>query len=95
MQVKGHSPIALEAMANKGPLQYINGPTEAWVDTRDGAVFPIAPGFVGGGYDPDTVAFKNLADTETYEDLIAELSLICEKRPDIKIILTVSPRPQF
>jgi hypothetical protein len=34
-------------------------------------------------------------DTETYEDLIAALSLIREKRPDIKIILTVSSRPQF
>jgi len=69
------------------------GLTEAWVDTRDDAVFPIAPGIAGGEYDPETVAFKNYNDTEVYEDLIAALSFIREKRPDIKIILTVSPVP--
>lgn len=69
------------------------GLTEAWVDTRDGAVFPIAPGISGGEYDPETVAFKNFNETEVSEDLIAALSFIREKRPDIKIILTVSPVP--
>lgn len=69
------------------------GLTEAWVDTRDGAVFPIAPGISGGDYDPKTVTFKNFSDTEVYEDLVAALSFIREKRPDVKIILTVSPVP--
>lgn len=69
------------------------GLTEAWVDTRDGAVFPIAPGIAGGEYDPKAVAFKNYNDTEVYEDLIAALSFIRERRPGVKIILTVSPVP--
>ncbi|MDO9527138.1 MAG: GSCFA domain-containing protein, partial [Gemmobacter sp.] len=35
------------------------GLTECWVDTRDGAVFPVAPGVAGGVYDPETVGFRN------------------------------------
>ena len=69
------------------------GLTEAWIDTRDGAVFPIAPGIAGGEYDPETVAFKNFNATEVCEDLFEALSFIRERRPDVKIILTVSPVP--
>lgn len=69
------------------------GLTEAWVDRRDGAVFPIAPGVAGGNYDPETVAFKNFNDTEVYEDLLDALTFIRKKRPNVKIILTVSPVP--
>lgn len=69
------------------------GLTEAWVDTRDGAVFPIAPGVAGGVYDPETVKFKNFDDGEVFDDLFAAISFIREKRPDVKIILTVSPVP--
>jgi len=67
------------------------GLTEAWIDPRDGAVFPIAPGIVGGDFNPKKAVFKNFDDTEVYEDLFAALAFIREKRPNIKIILTVSP----
>ncbi|MCQ0969600.1 GSCFA domain-containing protein [Paracoccus sp. TK19116] len=69
------------------------GLTEAWVDTRDGAVFPIAPGVAGGSYDPETVAFKNFDDDEVYADMADALTFLREKRPDLRIILTVSPVP--
>lgn len=67
------------------------GLTEAWVDTHDGAVFPIAPGIAGGKFNPDDVAFKNFDEIETYDDMHSALSLIREIRPDVRIILTVSP----
>lgn len=69
------------------------GLTEAWIDTRDGAVFPIAPGVMGGTYDPDTVAFKNFNSDEVFEDLFAALAFLQQRRPDLKVILTVSPVP--
>lgn len=69
------------------------GLTEAWVDDRDGAVFPIAPGVVGGRFDADLVSFRNFDETETYDDLKSALKFIQTLNPDVKIILTVSPVP--
>ncbi len=67
------------------------GMTEAWVDNRDGAVFPLAPGVAGGIYDPSVVEFKNFDEAETAQDLIDALTFIRSKNPDVKFILTVSP----
>lgn len=69
------------------------GLTEAWVDSRDGAVFPLAPGVLAGRYDPNEVAFHNFDDQEVYDDLMAALMFLRTKRPDVRIILTVSPVP--
>ncbi|WP_232520800.1 GSCFA domain-containing protein [Rhodobacter sp. CZR27] len=69
------------------------GLTEAWEDTRDGAIFPIAPGIAGGTYDPATVRFVNFDETETWEDLQRALQFIREINPSVRIILTVSPVP--
>src|SRR5438309_2160340 len=35
------------------------GLTEAWIDPRDGAVFPIPPGRGRGTFEVERVAFKN------------------------------------
>lgn len=69
------------------------GLTECWEDSRDGAVFPLAPGVAGGVYDPETVAYKNFDQDETAQDLIFALEYIRAKNPKVKIILTVSPVP--
>jgi hypothetical protein len=69
------------------------GLTEAWMDCQDGAVYPIAPGVVGGTYAPDDIRFVNFDETETYCDLAAALDFIRSKNPRVKIILTVSPVP--
>lgn len=69
------------------------GLTEAWEDTRDGAIFPLAPGVAGGVWDPETVGFRNFDETETAADLIAALAFIRDRNPSVRIILTVSPVP--
>lgn len=69
------------------------GLTEAWIDKRDGAVFPIAPGVLGGSYNADTIGFQNFGVEETSEDLIDALNLLRIINPDLRIILTVSPVP--
>lgn len=74
-------------------LVFTLGLTEAWSDRRDGAVFPIAPGVAGGTYDPDDVAFSNFDLQATWGDLRAALSLIRDRNPHVRIILTVSPVP--
>lgn len=82
-----------EAVENMDVFVFTLGLTEAWADTRDGAVFPLAPGVAGGTYDPDRVQFVNFDENETYEDLRAALDFIRGKRPDVRIVLTVSPVP--
>lgn len=69
------------------------GLTEAWVDKRDGAVFPIAPGVFGGEYNKDTVEFANFGVDETTEHLTGALTKLRTINPDVRIILTVSPVP--
>ncbi|KMK66275.1 GSCFA domain-containing protein [Puniceibacterium sp. IMCC21224] len=69
------------------------GLTEGWEDTRDGAVFPLAPGVAGGTYDPALTAFRNFDEVETADDLTEALTLIRQRNPDVRIILTVSPVP--
>ncbi|MBO6669653.1 GSCFA domain-containing protein [Parvibaculum sp.] len=69
------------------------GLTEGWEDSRDGAVFPLAPGVRGGTYDKQLVRFVNFDVGETYADLKLALDFIRKKNPTVKIILTVSPVP--
>ncbi len=69
------------------------GLTEAWEDTRDGAIFPIAPGVSGGVWDRKSVQFRNFSLQETTVDLAAALALIRGRNPNVRILLTVSPVP--
>lgn len=69
------------------------GLTEAWEDSRDGAIFPLAPGVAGGDYDPATVHFRNFDEVEAAADLTAALEFIRAKNPTVRIVLTVSPVP--
>jgi hypothetical protein len=69
------------------------GLTEAWVDSKDGAVYPLAPGVAGGDYDPDEVKFVNFNAKQTIEDLEWSIGFIRRQNPLVKCILTVSPVP--
>ncbi|GGE26473.1 GSCFA family protein [Gemmobacter megaterium] len=88
-----HFSCIREALENMDVFIFTLGLTEAWVDRRDGAVFPIAPGIAGGQYDPGTVAFQNFDEEETWEDLRFSLEFLRWINPCLKIILTVSPVP--
>lgn len=74
-------------------LVFTLGLTEAWEDSRDGAIFPLAPGVAGGVYEPDLVRFRNFDEVETSADLIGALRFIRARNPAVRIILTVSPVP--
>lgn len=69
------------------------GLTETWMDRRDGAVYPLAPGVAGGRYDESIHAFHNLDVAEVAHDLQWSLDFIRSRNPDVKFILTVSPVP--
>lgn len=67
------------------------GLTEAWQDLRDGAIFPIAPGVLGGKFDASCHRFVNFTVEECIKDLILFQKLIALVNPTAQIILTVSP----
>lgn len=69
------------------------GLTEAWLDTRDGAVYPLAPGVAGGKYDPVVHGFQNFTVEETSADLQWSIDFIRARNPDVRIVITVSPVP--
>ena len=68
------------------------GLTEAWLSTRDGAAFPVAPGVSGGAPGPD-YAFANLDVNEMTADLGDFLRKLRVVNPGVRVILTVSPVP--
>lgn len=69
------------------------GLTECWMDTRDGAVYPVAPGVSGGRYDPAVHRFVNFKTSEVRADLEAFIDRVRVINPTIRFILTVSPVP--
>lgn len=69
------------------------GLTEAWEDTGDGAIFPLAPGVAGGVWQPDLTRPVNFDEAETAADLIAALRFIRQRNPGARVVLTVSPVP--
>lgn len=69
------------------------GLTEAWVSREDGAVFPLAPGVVGGTYDPARHAFHNFTLGEVSATLTRFLTRLREVNPAVRVLLTVSPVP--
>ncbi len=69
------------------------GLTEAWVDKRNGRVYPTAPGTIAGDYDPEIYEFHNFGFQEIYDDFVEFYELLREQNKRVKIILTVSPVP--
>lgn len=69
------------------------GLTEAWRSREDGSIFSVAPGVVGGSYDPALHEFVNFGVADVQADLFAFLDGLKKFNPGIKVVLTVSPVP--
>nr|WP_132861828.1 GSCFA domain-containing protein [Shimia isoporae] len=80
-----HLAAVRKALEEMDVFVFTLGLTEAWIDRRDGAAFPLAPGVSGGEFDPDSVEFKNFDEEEVFEDLLETLKAIRTIRPDVKI----------
>jgi len=88
-----HLACVRRSMENLNIFVFTLGLTEAWMDRRDGAVYPIAPGISGGRFDPEVHSFTNFSETESSADLVAALRMIRAVNPGALFILTVSPVP--
>lgn len=69
------------------------GLTECWVSKLDGAVYPLAPGVVGGEFDSTRHEFRNFGVDEVVSDLNAFVQGLRQVNPNARLILTVSPIP--
>lgn len=69
------------------------GLTESWLSTEDGAVFPLAPGVVGNPGYPDQYRRHNFTVQEICDDMASLIEKARILRPELKVILTVSPVP--
>jgi hypothetical protein len=67
------------------------GLTEAWVNRKDGAVYPLCPGTAAGTFDPAQHEFVNFRMTEVLTDMREALDFIRARNPDVRFIVTVSP----
>ncbi len=72
---------------------YTFGLTEAWVDKRDGTVFPTAPGTIAGSFDPELFEFKNFTFSEVMKDFLRFRQLVLKRNPKARFLVTVSPVP--
>ncbi|MEO1190573.1 MAG: GSCFA domain-containing protein [Pseudomonadota bacterium] len=86
-----HLAAVRQAVEQLSLFVFTLGLTEAWVDRRDGAVFPLAPGVAGGVYDETRFAFVNFDFASVVADLQWSLDFIRAKNPASKFVLTVSP----
>ena len=69
------------------------GLTEAWVDLTTGRTLPVCPGVIAGEFDPARYQLKCFTYDEVLDDLIQIRKILREVRPEIRMLLTLSPVP--
>lgn len=88
-----HFAAVREMFENLDVFIFTLGLTEAWRNRHDGAIFPLAPGVVGGEMSADQYEFVNFGVNEVVADLQGFIDKLISINPAAKIILTVSPVP--
>lgn len=69
------------------------GLTETWSDLGSGTIFPVCPGVIAGTFDSAHHALVTLDYPEIIADLEEALGLLRAVKPDMRMIVTVSPVP--
>lgn len=90
---KGHLTAVRRILRSMDLFVFTFGLTEAWMDKRDGTVFPTAPGTIAGTFDPDLFVFKNFTFNEVMDDFLRFRQLVLKRNPKTKFLVTVSPVP--
>ena len=88
-----HFDATLTAVRKADTFIFTLGLTEAWIDIRDGSVFPSCPGTISGAFSPENHGFHNFTATEITNDLLAFIDLARLINPLLRLVLTVSPVP--
>jgi hypothetical protein len=90
---RGHFAAVRRMFKNLNVFVFTLGLTECWASRLDGAVYPVAPGVVGGVFDPQKYEFLNFGVSDVTQDLRAFLHKLRLINPRSRVVLTVSPVP--
>lgn len=90
---KQHLDATAQAFHSASVFVFTLGLTEAWRSRADGSVFPACPGTISGTYDESSHEFVNFTADEIAEDTLSFITLVREKNPGLKFVITVSPVP--
>lgn len=90
---RAHLDAVAGLLAEADVFVFTLGLTEAWLDARDGAAFPLCPGTAGGSFDDTRHRFHNLTAAEVLADMEAFIALARGINPGLRFLLTVSPVP--
>jgi GSCFA family len=88
-----HYAAVRTAVENLDVLAFTLGLTEAWIDSADGAVYPLCPGVSGGIYDAERHIGVNFDVGQVARDLSAAIAFIKGRNRGARFIITVSPVP--
>lgn len=90
---QNHLQCVRDALLSADVFIFTLGLTEAWLIRECGTVLPVAPGVLGGTYDPERYSFKNFNYMEVMADLEALISAISTLRGgrDLRVLLTLTP----
>ena len=88
-----HFAATRRAFADMDFFIFTLGLTECWLNTADGATYPLCPGTIAGTFDPAQHRFHDLSAEEVVADFRAFLADLRTINPHVRIILTVSPVP--
>lgn len=92
-QREEHFSAVREMFENLDVFVFTLGLTESWVNTHDGAVYPVAPGVVSQHVNYTNYTFKNFKHDEIREDMVKFFALLRSVNRNAKVLLTVSPVP--
>ncbi len=88
-----HFAATRRAFAEMDFFVFTLGLTECWLNTTDGAAYPVCPGTVGGIFDAQQHCFHDFSVDEVVADFRAFLADLRTVNPHARVILTVSPVP--
>ncbi|WP_066706406.1 GSCFA domain-containing protein [Celeribacter ethanolicus] len=88
-----HLRRVLRAVRRADVFVFTLGLTEVWFHLESGTVYPTAPGTLAGHYAPEVFGFHNFSLPEVRDDLEELRSRLMALRPDIRMLLTISPVP--
>lgn len=88
-----HLSCFLKMMRSCDLFIFTFGLTEAWLHSETQTVFSMAPGILGGNYDPKIYTFRNYTTHDVISDFQEFRKLAQTLNPDMKFLITVSPVP--
>jgi hypothetical protein len=90
---ESHLAKVREAFETANVVIFTVGLTETWRSTKDGLVFPLAPGVHGGAFSPSAHEFINTDYAENLADLRSFRNELARVNPTARLMLTLSPVP--